>query len=112
MVVMDWHSRKVLLWSLSNTLNADFCVSALEEDNGLYGWPEIFNTAQGSQFASHAFTNTPKEDGIQHGRYYSWLTFLGSSVTIILDKTIQYLTQFFLVFSLAKSISIFHGTVR
>jgi len=47
--VMDWHSRKVLSWRLSNTMTPDFCVAALEEALALYGAPEIFNTDQGSQ---------------------------------------------------------------
>lgn len=55
--VMDWFSRKVLSWRLSNTLDADFCVDALEEALSLYGKPEIFNTDQGCQFTSEAFTS-------------------------------------------------------
>jgi len=54
--VMDWHSRKVLSWRISNTLDSDFCVSALEEAIARYGCPEIFNTDQRSQFISKAFT--------------------------------------------------------
>jgi len=53
---MDWFSRKVLSWRLSNTLDASFCVEALEEAIRRYGKPEIFNTDQGSQFTSKAFT--------------------------------------------------------
>jgi putative transposase len=53
--VMDWHSRKVLTWRLSNTMTPDFCVAALEEALALYGRPEIFNTDQGSQFTATAF---------------------------------------------------------
>src|SRR5437764_15350890 len=56
--VMDWVSRAVLAWRLSNTLGADFCVAALEEALAHYGRPEIFNTDQGSQFTSHEFTGT------------------------------------------------------
>jgi putative transposase len=63
--VMDWHSRKVLAWRLSNTLDADFCVSALEEAIRLYGRPEIFNTDQGSQFTSLAFTKTLEDNDVQ-----------------------------------------------
>ena len=55
-VVMDWVSRAVLAWRLSNTLGADFCVEALEEALARHGRPEIFNTDQGSQFTSTAFT--------------------------------------------------------
>ncbi|WP_408015032.1 IS3 family transposase [Roseovarius gahaiensis] len=50
--IMDWYSRKVLAWRLSNTLEADFCVAALKEPLAKYGPPEIFNTDQGSQFTS------------------------------------------------------------
>ena len=56
--IMDWFSRKVLAWRLSNTMDADFCVTALEEAIARFGRPEIFNTDQGSQFTSFAFTNT------------------------------------------------------
>jgi len=63
--VMDWHSRKVLSWRLSNTLDSDFCVSALQEAIVRYGCPEIFNTDQGSQFTSMAFTNVLKSHDIK-----------------------------------------------
>jgi len=53
--IMDWHSRSVLSWRLSNTLEADFCVEALEEAFAKYGKPAIFNTDQGSQFTSEKF---------------------------------------------------------
>jgi putative transposase len=56
--IMDWASRKVLAWQLSNTMDADFCVAALEEAIARHCGPEIFNTDQGSQFTSFAFTNT------------------------------------------------------
>ena len=46
--IMDWYSRKVLAWRVSNTLDADFCVDALEEAISRYGAPDIFNTDQGS----------------------------------------------------------------
>ena len=59
-VVMDWVSRAVLAWRLSNTLGADFCVEALEEALVRCGRPEIFNTDQGSQFTSDDFTSTLK----------------------------------------------------
>src|SRR5437762_2048330 len=61
---MDWVSRAVLAWRLSNTLGADFCVEALEEALVRYGRPEIFNTDQGSQFTSDDFTGTLKRHGI------------------------------------------------
>jgi len=54
--IMDWASHKVLSWRLSNSLDTDFCVSALKEALTRYGNPEIFNTDQGSQFTSAAFT--------------------------------------------------------
>jgi len=63
--IMDWASRKVLAWRLSNTMEADFCVAALEEAIARYGRPDIFNTDQGSQFTSFAFTNTLKDAGIR-----------------------------------------------
>jgi putative transposase len=63
-VIMDWVSRAVLTWRLSNTLGADFCVEALEEALARYGRPEIFNTDQGSQFTSDDFTGTLKDHGI------------------------------------------------
>ena len=62
--IMDWHSRYVLAWRLSNTLDVDFCVKALEEALEK-GKPEIFNTDQGSQFTSEAFTGLLKQRGIQ-----------------------------------------------
>jgi putative transposase len=60
-VIMDWASRTVLAWRLSNTLGADFCVEALDEALTRYGRPEIFNTDQGSQFTSEEFTSTLKD---------------------------------------------------
>lgn len=63
--IMDWASRKVLAWRLSNTLEADFCVEALEEAMARYGRPVIFNTDQGSQSASNAFTNVLRDAGVR-----------------------------------------------
>ena len=63
-VVMDWASRAVLAWRLSNTLGAEFCVETLEEALSRYDRPEIFNTDQGSQFTSDNFTGTLKRHGI------------------------------------------------
>jgi putative transposase len=54
--VVDWFSRRVLAWKLSITMEADFCIEAVEEALARYGCPEIFNTDQGSQFTSGAFT--------------------------------------------------------
>ncbi len=64
-VVMDWYSRKVLSWRVSNTLDTRFCVEALEEAIETYGCPEIFNTDQGSQFTSEDFTGVLKKNHIQ-----------------------------------------------
>ena len=63
--IMDWASRKVLSWRLSNTMDVDFCVAALEEALASYGKPEIFNTDQGSQFTSDAFTDALNGVGIR-----------------------------------------------
>lgn len=62
--VVDWHSRYVIAWRLSNTLTADFCVECLEEALE-YGKPEIFNTDQGCQFTSEEFTRVLLDRGIQ-----------------------------------------------
>ena len=59
--IMDWATRKVLAWRLSNTMDAGFCVTALEEALARFGRPEIFNTDQGSQFTSFAFTSVLRE---------------------------------------------------
>ena len=65
-VVMDWCSRAVLGWRLSNTLDADFCVEALREAHGLTGtWPEIMNTDQGCQFTSAAWTDVLRDAGVR-----------------------------------------------
>ena len=62
--IMDWHTRKVLSWRLSNTMDTDFCVEALEEALSRFGAPEIFNTDQGAQFTAEAFTGVLKAHGI------------------------------------------------
>jgi putative transposase len=63
--IMDWVSRKVLAWRLSNTMDTDFCIEALEEALAKYGTPEIFNSDQGSQFTSPRFTGILKEAGVK-----------------------------------------------
>lgn len=63
--IMDWFSRKVLSWRLSNTMEADFCIEALEEALSRYGKPEIFNSDQGSQFTSAAFTGVLTDAGVK-----------------------------------------------
>ena len=62
--IIDWYSRYVISWRLSNTLDADFCVAALAEALSK-GTPEIFNTDQGSQFTGEAFTGLLKEHGVR-----------------------------------------------
>ena len=66
--IMDWHSRRVLSWRLSNTLDTDFCLEALHEALRRFGAPEIFNTDQGAQFTSEAFTDALKDAEIQISR--------------------------------------------
>jgi putative transposase len=63
-VVLDWATRRVLSWRLSNSMTADFCVEALEEAITRYGTPEIMNTDQGSQFSSSEFIGTLEANGI------------------------------------------------
>jgi putative transposase len=63
--VMDWASRRVLAWRLSNTLDVAFCVAALEDALARFGTPDIFNTDQGSQFTSLAFTGRLQAAGIR-----------------------------------------------
>lgn len=65
MAIMDWFSRYVLAWRLSITLETDFCVEALDEALGRYGAPEIFNSDQGSQFTSEAFTERLLARGVR-----------------------------------------------
>jgi putative transposase len=63
--IIDWYSRKVLSWRVSNTMDTDFCVDALEEALQRHGTPEIFNTDQGTQFTSEVFTGVLKAHGIR-----------------------------------------------
>jgi putative transposase len=72
--IIDWYSRTVLAWRLSNTMDASFCVEALEEALRRWGTPEIFNTDQGAQFTADAFTDVLEAHEIQismdgKGRY-------------------------------------------
>ena len=62
---MDWASRHVLAWRLSNTLDAGFCTDALDDALARHGTPEIFNTDQGSQFTGFAFTGRLREAGVR-----------------------------------------------
>lgn len=63
--VMDWYSRKILAWRLSNTLDTSFCVEALQDALQRYGQPQIFNTDQGAQFTSEVFTAVLQEHNVQ-----------------------------------------------
>jgi len=65
MAIMDWFSRYVLAWRLSITLEADFCVEALDEALECHGTPEIFNSDQGAQFTSEAFTDRLLRQGVR-----------------------------------------------
>ena len=62
--IIDWASRAVLAWRASNTMDVSFCLAALEEARAKFGKPEIFNTDQGSQFTSAAFTGALAEAGV------------------------------------------------
>jgi len=62
---MDWYSRKVLSWRISNTLDTDFCVEALFEALSGFERPEIFNTDQGAQFTSNEFTELLSSHNVQ-----------------------------------------------
>jgi len=63
--VMDWYSRYVLSWRLSNSLDSSFCIEALEDALMVYGLPEIFNSDQGVQFTSESFTGLLLANGIK-----------------------------------------------
>ena len=63
--VMDWATRKVLAWRVSNTMDVEFCLEALEEALAGYGRPEIFNTDQGGQFTSPRFTGVLQRAGVR-----------------------------------------------
>ncbi len=79
--IMDWYSRRVLAWRLSNTLDSGFCIDCLEEALRTYGAPEIFNTDQGAQFTSTAFTKVLTDAKIaisMDGRGRHWIIFSSS----------------------------------
>ncbi len=63
--IMDWYSRKVLAWRLSNSMDADFCIEALKEALAKHGTPEIFNTDQGSQFTSRDWIDVLRDAKIK-----------------------------------------------
>lgn len=62
--IMDWYSRRVLAWRISNTLDTSFCVEALDDALARFGQPEIFNTDQGAQFTAEAFTKVLRDRGV------------------------------------------------
>ena len=62
--VIDWYSRRVLSWRISNSMEAVFCVGCLEDVLRVHGKPEVFNTDQGSQFTSDAFTGVLKRGAV------------------------------------------------
>lgn len=64
-VIMDWYSRKILSWRLSNSMDTSFCLDALQEAIDYYGVPEIFNTDQGSQYTSDDFIAVLKDNEIK-----------------------------------------------
>lgn len=73
--LMDWFSRKVLSWRISNSLDVDFCIDALEESLSTYLAPTVFNSDQGAQFTANTFTDCLKASGVQismdgRGRYH------------------------------------------
>jgi putative transposase len=82
--IMDWASRKVLAWRLSNSMDADFCVEALKEALAKYGKPEIFNTDQGSQFTSGAWIDVLTEAKIKISM--PLVTLLRNALTVIDGK--------------------------
>ena len=63
--MIDWHSRRMLAWRLSISMDTALCTEAVEEASARYGKPEIFNTSQGSQFTSSAFTGLLLDHGIR-----------------------------------------------
>jgi len=75
--VMDWATRKVLSWRVSNTMDVEFCIEALQEALARFGHPEIFNSDQGSQFTSLEFTDVLKAAGVRismDGGGVGWIT--------------------------------------
>jgi putative transposase len=63
--IIDWNSRYVLSWEISNSMESSFCVKALERAISRYGTPEIFNSDQGAQFTDHRFTGVLEREGVQ-----------------------------------------------
>ena len=63
--IIDWYSRRLLSWRVSNTMDTGFCIEALEEPLQRFGAPQIFNTDQGAQFTSEDFTGVLKDHGVE-----------------------------------------------
>ena len=80
--IMDWHSRKVLSWRLSNSLDAMPCIEALEDALANHGVPDIFNSDQGCQFTSEGFTDVLKDRGAFRSAWMArdagWIMYLSS----------------------------------
>ena len=100
--IMDWATRKVLAWRLSNTLDASFCVDALNDAIAKYGKPEIMNTDQGSQFTGAAWITTLTEAGVKismdgRGRYLPSHRFCettaGQGINIFIERLWRSLKQ-------------------
>lgn len=70
--IIDWYSRKILSWKISNTMDINFCIEALNESIEKYWTPEIFNTDQWSQFTSNAFTNILEKNNIKISMDSKW----------------------------------------
>ena len=97
--IMDWYSRWVLSWRLSNTLEPSFCCEALEEALNRYDPPEIFNTDQGSQFTSTEFTGLLKGAGVKGvsrwtGEAAGWTTSSSSVCGVHSNTNAVYLNAF------------------
>ena len=86
---MDWHTRKVRPWRISNTLEAQFCVEALNEAIHKFGLPEITNTYQCGQFTSFAWTDRLRRSGVRISMYEKG-RFLDNFVIERLWRTLKY----------------------
>ena len=88
--IMDWASRYVLAWQLSNTLDASFCTDALDEALARHGAPEIFNTDQGSQFTSFVFTGRLQAAGIRISMDGTSVLCLHTKRVVAHDNTVRH----------------------
>lgn len=80
--VIDWYSRKVLSWRLSNSMDASFCVDCLEDALREHGRPEVFNSDQGAQFTSKAFTDVLKRESVAISRTVADVPWTTSSSSV------------------------------